>query len=59
MGKLAPMMLALLAPAMSAGDAVPRWDAALPDATKPAAGLPLLTNESASLWLRLRSRSAL
>ena len=51
MGKHAPMMLlvALLAPAMSAGDAVPRWDAALPDATKPAAGLPLLTNKSASL----------
>ena len=50
MAKHAPMMLlvALLAPAMSAGDAVPRWDAALPDATKPAAGLPLLTNKSAS-----------
>ena len=54
--ELALMMLALLVPAMCAGDAVPRWDAAVPDATKPAAGLPLLTNKSASLWL-LRSGS--
>eukprot|EP01045_Picozoa_sp_COSAG04_P033404 COSAG04_NODE_6906_length_1231_cov_1.161661_1_plen_64_part_00 len=59
MEKLAPMVLALLAPAMSAGDAVPRWDAALPDATKPAAGLPLLTNKSAcSLRLPLRQPPA-